>query len=145
MDFPPDLRQVRLMDLNTISSRVIRAAITVHKELGPGLLESVYQRSMAIELCRMGAKVQTEVPVAVFYRGEQVHEEGFRIDLLVDDCVVIELKSVEEIRSIHKKQLLTYLRISKKPLGLLINFNEVMLKNGITRVINTPTEGQSLA
>jgi GxxExxY protein len=67
------------MDLNTTSAKIIRAAIAVHRELGPGLLESVYRRSMAIELTRMGAKVQTEVPVAVFYRGKQVHEEGFRI------------------------------------------------------------------
>ena len=128
------------MDLNSLSAKIIRAAITVHKELGPGLLESVYQRSMFIELSKMGATVQSEVPVAVFYRGEQVHQEGFRIDLLVEDSIIIELKSVEEIRNIHKKQLLTYLRLSKKPLGLLINFNEILIKNGITRVINSPTE-----
>jgi GxxExxY protein len=86
------------MDLNSLSAKIIRAAITVHKELGPGLLESVYQRSMFIELSKMGANVQSEVPVAVFYRGEQVHQEGFRIDLLVEDSIIIELKSVEEIR-----------------------------------------------
>ncbi|PKN27694.1 MAG: GxxExxY protein [Deltaproteobacteria bacterium HGW-Deltaproteobacteria-21] len=128
------------MDLNSLSAKIIRAAITVHKELGPGLLESVYQRSMVIELGKMGTRVKSEVPVAVFYRGEQVHEEGFRIDLLVEDSIVVEFKSVEEVRNVHKKQLLTYLRLTKKPLGLLINFNEVLLKDGITGIINSSTE-----
>jgi len=124
------------MDINQLSSQIIKAAINVHKELGPGLLESVYQLCMLIELKRMGLRVISEVPVPIFYRGQSVHEEGFRLDLLVEDTIIVELKSVEEVKPVHKKQLLTYLRLAKKPLGLLINFNEVLLKSGITRIIN---------
>ena len=82
--------------------------------------------------------VQTQVPVPILYRGKKVHEEGFRLDLLVEHTIVVELKSVEKVQAVHKKQLLTYLRLTKKPLGLLINFNEALLKNGITRIINAP-------
>jgi GxxExxY protein len=125
------------MDINHLSSLIIKAAIKVHKELGPGLLETVYQSCMIIELINMGLKVQSEVPVEIFYNGQKINDQGFRIDLLVEDRVVVELKSVEQVRDVHKKQLLTYLRLADKPLGLLINFNEVLLKNGITRIINT--------
>jgi len=126
------------MDLNQLSSKVIKAAINVHKSLGPGLLESVYQSCMVIELRNMGIKVRFEVPIPIFYRGQRVHEEGFRIDLLVEKTIIVELKSVEKVQAVHKKQLLTYLRLAKKPLGLLINFNETLLKDGITRIINDP-------
>jgi GxxExxY protein len=85
-------------------------------------------------------QVQPEVPLPIFCRGRRVHKEGFRLDLLVEDTIIVEIKSVEKIRDVHKKQLLTYLRLSKKPLGLLINFNQALLKNGITRIINTPYE-----
>jgi len=126
------------MKLNQLSSQIIKAAINVHKELGPGLLESVYQTCMEIELKYMGIKVVPEVPLPVLYRGQEVHNEGYRIDLLVEDTVIIELKSVEKVKDVHKKQLLTYLRLAQKPLGLLLNFNEVVLKDGICRIINTP-------
>jgi GxxExxY protein len=126
------------MEINDLSSQIIKAAIHVHKELGPGLLESVYQSCMVIELEAMGVTVQPEVALPIFYRGQRVHEEGFRLDLLVEDTIVVELKSVERIQDVHKKQLLTYLRLAKKPLGLLINFNEALLKDGITRIVNTP-------
>ena len=126
------------MELDDISSKVIKAAITVHKELGPGLLETVYQSCMEIELKNMGLRVESEKSLPVFYRGEKVNNEGFRMDLLVEDEVVVELKSIEQVMPVHKKQLLTYLRLAKKPLGLLINFNEVLLKRGICRIINTP-------
>ena len=125
------------MDLNQLSSLVIKAAITVHQELGPGLLESVYQSCMLIELRNMGIEVKSEVWLPVFYRGQEVNAAGFRLDLLVENRLVVELKSVEKVQPVHKKQLLTYLRLAKKPLGLLINFNEPMLKNGITRVVNS--------
>ena len=125
------------MDINQLSSQIIKAAINVHKELGPGLLETVYQSCMIIELKKMGIKVQPEVPVVIFYNGQKINDAGFRIDLLVDDKIVVELKSVSQVQDVHKKQLLTYLRLAKKPLGLLINFNEVLLKDGITRIINT--------
>ena len=127
------------MDLNHLSSLIIKAAINVHKELGPGLLETVYQSCMLIELKNMGIKTQSEVPIEIFYNGQKINDAGFRIDLLVDDTIVVELKSVSQVQDIHKKQLLTYLRLAKKPLGLLINFNEVLLKNGITRIANTKT------
>lgn len=127
------------MDLNTLSSQIIKAAINVHKELGPGLLESVYQTCLMIELSNMALKVQAEVPLAIFYQGKKVLEEGFRLDLVVEDQIIVELKSVEQIQPIHLKQLLTYLRLSNKPLGLLVNFNQILLKDGIHRIANTPT------
>ncbi len=115
-------------DLNELSSRIIEAAIVVHRELGPGLLESVYSVCLRRELERTGLKVQGEMPVAVMYRGELIADEGFRIDILVQDTVVVELKSVEQVQPVHKKQLLTYLRLADKPLGLLINFGQTRLK-----------------
>jgi len=95
---------------------------------------------MIIELQNMGKKVQGEVPVSIYYRNQIVQEEGFRLDLLVEDTIIVELKSVEKVQEVYKKQLLTYLRLAKKPLGLLINFNEVLLKDGIIRIINAPQE-----
>ena len=128
----------KLKNLNVISSQIIQAAISVHKALGPGLLESVYQTCMVIELGRMGVEVESEVQLPVFYRGQKVTELGFRIDLLVESVVVVELKSVAAVKPVHKKQLLTYLRLADKELGLLMNFNEVLLKDGISRIINKP-------
>ena len=124
------------MNLNQISSNIIEAAINIHSELGPGLLESVYLSCLVVELKQMGMKVEAEKPCPVVYRGQRINDQGYRIDLLVEDGVVVELKSVEKVRNVHKKQLLTYLRLSNKSLGLLINFNENLLKNGITRVVN---------
>jgi GxxExxY protein len=129
-------RKVLAMEINELTAKIIGAAIAVHKELGPGLLESVYQRCMVLELRSMGMKVESEVPVPVWYRGQNVSDDGLRLDLLVDGDVIVELKSVEEIKPIHKKQLLTYLRITKKTVGLLINFNEVQLRSGITRIVS---------
>ena len=127
------------MDLNHLSAKIIGAAINVHKELGPGLLEAVYQKCMVIELKNADMNAQEEVTFPVLYKGHQVYKEGFRIDLLVEDTVIVELKSVENIKDVHKKQLLTYLRLANKPLGLLLNFNETILKDGITRIINSVT------
>ena len=126
------------MEINEISSKIIKAAITVHRELGPGLLESVYLVCLLIELKIIGLKVQSEVTLPVVYRKQEVEGQIFRLDLLVENTIIIELKSVAKIDPVHKKQLLTYLRLAQKPLGLLINFNEVLLKDGITRIINTP-------
>ena len=131
-------------ELNELSSKIINAAMNVHKELGPGLLESVYNTCMQIELMNMGVEVKNEVPLPVIYQGRRVSEEGFRLDLLVEDRIIVELKSVESVQDIHKKQLLTYLRLANKPLGLLINFNEPLLKKGITRIINSPRSGKVL-
>ncbi len=126
-----------MIELNQLSAQIIKAAITVHNELGPGLLESVYQTCLVLELKNMGMQIQSEVPFPIIYRGQKVSGEGFRLDLVVEDAVVVELKSVEEVQPVHKKQLLTYLRLANKPLGLLINFNVRLLKEGITRIINT--------
>ena len=127
------------MEINQLSSKIIKAAINVHRELGPGLLESVYQACLAIELGEMALAVKTEVPIPITFRGRKITDQGFQIDLLVEDLIVVELKSVDQVKDVHKKQLLTYLKLTRKPLGLLINFNEVLLKNGITRIINEPS------
>ena len=126
------------MEINEISSKIIKAAIRVHRELGPGLLESVYQACMLIELKIIGLKVQSEITLPVVYRKQEVEGQLFRLDLLVENKIIVELKSVAKIDPVHKKKLLTYLRLAQKPLGLMINFNEVLLKDGITRIINTP-------
>ena len=131
-------REMDKMELNEISSKIIKAAINVHKELGPGLLESVYQKCLVIELKQIGLKVESEIPIPVDYKGQRVDDEGFRIDVLVEKRVIVELKSVEKIKPVHPKQLLTYLRLANKELGLLINFNVVLLKAGISRIINAP-------
>jgi GxxExxY protein len=91
---------------------------------------------MGIELKNSDVQFESEVACPIVYRGEEINNEGFRMDLLIEDEIVVELKSIEKVRNVHKKQLLTYLRLAKKPLGLLINFNETLLKNGITRIIN---------
>ena len=124
-------------ELNQLSSKIIRAAINVHSELGPELMESVYNACMQIELHKLDIEVKGEVSLPVVYQGQKVSEEGFRMDLLVADKIIVELKSVETVQPVHKKQLLTYLRLAKKPLGLLINFNEALLKDGITRIVNS--------
>ena len=122
--------------LNELSKKVIGAAIRVHQELGPGLLESVYQQCLSLEIQSMGLSVEVEVPVEVKYRGQLINDQGFRLDLLVEGCLIVELKSVEKVKPVHKKQLLTYLKITGHRLGLLINFNEVLLRDGITRIAN---------
>ena len=126
------------MEINELSSAIIGAAITVHKELGPGLLENAYHSCMLIELRSLGLVVASEIPVPVVYRGHKITKEGFVMDLLVEDRIVVELKSVDGLQPIHEKQLLTYLRLTGKPLGLLINFNVPLLKDGVRRVINSP-------
>ena len=125
------------MDLNDITFEIRGAAFSVHNELGPGLLESVYESSMAYELIRSGLKVRTQVPLPVIYKEIKL-ELGFRIDLLVEESVIVEIKSVDLIHDVHKKQLLTYLRLSKKKVELLINFNSMKLveKETIIRIVN---------
>jgi len=126
------------MQLNFLSSKIIQAALNVHKELGPGLLESVYKQCMLIDLSEMGLQAKSEVDLPVSYRGHIIDGLGYRLDLLVEDRVIVELKSVDQIKDVHKKQLLTYLRLAGKELGLLINFNVALLKEGITRIVNSP-------
>ena len=131
------------MRLDEISFNIISAAIKVHETLGPGLLESVYQKCMEIELKKRGLRVESEVDLPVIYEVEKITDMGFRIDLLVESAVIVELKSVEEVKPVHKKQLLTYLRLAKKDLGLLINFNEVLLRKGIFRIANAPLDSHN--
>ena len=123
------------MDINEISGQIVDAAIKVRRVLGPGLLESTYEACLVYELNNRKIEVRNQVPLPVRY-GDIVIEVGYRIDLLVEDSVIVELKSVEDIAPIHKAQLLSYLKLSGKQLGLLINFNVELLKNGITRLVN---------
>ncbi len=128
------------MDENPISKEIVDAAYKIHSTLGPGLLESIYEVILTHELKKRGLHVERQHPVIVEYDG--IHfEEGYRLDLLVEDKVIVEVKSIEKIANIHKKQLLTYLRLTRKKLGLLINFNEELIRNGITRVVNGLEEG----
>jgi len=115
---------------------VIGAAIQVHKELGPGLLESAYQRCLQYELIQRELHIDVEVPLPVSYKNIKL-DRGYRLDLLVENQLVIELKAVESLEKIHTAQLLSYLKLSNFQLGLLINFNEPILKKGIKRVINS--------
>jgi GxxExxY protein len=121
--------------LNAISGQVVDAALAVHSELGPGLLESVYEIALAYELRQRGFRVERQIPVPVYYRGIKF-DEGYRLDLVVDDLVIVEIKSIETVTAIHRKQILTYLRLTNRPLGLILNFNVNLMKEGITRIAN---------
>ena len=123
------------MTENEIAKQIVDAAFKIHTTLGPGLLESVYEAVLNYELQKRGLHVDRQVPIAVVYEALRF-EEGFRADLIVEGKVIIELKSVEKIAAVHKKQVLTYLRLTGKRLSLLINFNEELIKNGITRIAN---------
>ena len=120
---------------NSLSFQVIGCAMRVHHNLGPGLLESIYEKALMIELKKKGLKAENQVPVEVVYEGENLGE-GLRLDILVEDELIVELKSVEDLRSVHYKQLQTYLKLTGKRLGLLINFNEYDVMDGIHRVVN---------
>jgi GxxExxY protein len=123
------------MTENDIAREIVDAAYKIHTTLGPGLLESVYEVTMAYELTRRGFRVMRQHPVPVVY--DNVHlGEGFRADLLVEYKVIVELKSIDAVAPVHKKQLLTYLKLADKRLGLLINFNTDLIKDGITRLVN---------
>jgi GxxExxY protein len=120
---------------NEIAREIVDAALKVHRALGPGLLESVYEVTLAYELESRGLKVQRQVPISVRY-GDLCIDGGFRADLLVEQKVIVELKSVERTAPVHKKQTLTYVRLAGLRLGLLINFGEALIRNGITRIVN---------
>ena len=123
------------MSENQVAKIIVDAAIQVHRRTGPGLLESVYEAILAHELRKRGLRVERQVVIPIHY-DELVFEEGFRADLLVEDIVIVELKSVEELVSVHSKQLLTQLRLSNRRLGLLINFGAPLLKDGLHRIAN---------
>jgi GxxExxY protein len=125
------------MQLNDLTFKIRGAIFEVYKTLGPGLLESVYEAALATELIELGLKIQTQVPLPVVYKETKL-ELGFRIDILVENTVIIEIKSVEALHDVHKKQLLTYLKLSKKKLGLLVNFNVDTIEDKVSliRIIN---------
>jgi GxxExxY protein len=123
------------MELNQISGAIVSAAIKIHSELGPGLMESVYEKCLIHELNRRGLRVVSQLPLAVNYDGICI-DAGYKLDLLVEDAVVVELKATREgITELHKAQLLTYLKLTGKKLGLIINFNVVHMKEGIRRMV----------
>ena len=124
---------------NEIAREIVDASFHVHSRLGPGLLESVYEAILARELTKRGLLIVRQQPVPIQYDGLNF-DEGFRADMVVDDLVIIELKSVEQVAPIHKKQLLTYLRLANKRLGLLINFGSALIKDGIHRIANSLPE-----
>jgi iron complex transport system substrate-binding protein len=124
-----------MRNLDDITEGIIDAAIQIHRDLGPGLLESVYEAVLARALDKRGLHVERQVTVRFEYDG-LIFDEGFRVDLLVEDEVIVELKSVERCAPVHSKQLLTYLRLMNKRVGLLINFGDNTLKEGLHRVVN---------
>jgi len=123
------------LDENQISKIIVDCCYRIHKTLGPGLLESVYLEILAYELKKTGLKCEKEVGISVHY--EEVRLDlGFRADLVVENLVIVELKSVEKVQPVHKKQLMTYLKLTGMKLGLLVNFNVNLIKDGIERVVN---------
>jgi GxxExxY protein len=127
--------EVRRVKENEVGTIVVDSAVAVHREIGPGLLETVYEVVLARELQERGLKVEREVPVAIEYKGA-TFDEGFRADILVEGKVILELKSVERVTAVHKKQVQTYLRLTGCKLGYLLNFGEALMKDGITRCVN---------
>lgn len=128
------------MQINEISGAVVDAAMKVHSHLGPGLLESVYESCLAYELRNRGLNVQTQAPLPVIYEGMTMNI-GYRLDVLVQGCVIVELKAVERLEPLHEAQLLTYLKLSRLPVGLLINFNSIHLRNGARRLAGKTFQG----
>ena len=123
------------MTENAIAKEIVDAAYRIHTTFGPGLLESVYDTVLAFELGRRGLRVVREQAIPVVYENVRI-DTGFRADMIVEDKVIVEVKSVEALAPVHKKQLLTYLRLADKRLGLLINFQVALIKDGITRIVN---------
>lgn len=121
--------------LEAIGKQIVDAAFQVHKELGPGLLESAYESCMIVELIEKGLKVERQLKLPIIYKGKVI-DGGYRLDLVVEDEIIIELKSVDHILPVHEAQLISYLKLSGKRLGFLINFNVDLIKNGISRKVN---------
>lgn len=131
------------MDENGIGRIVVDAAVRVHRELGPGLLESVYEAVLAKELEERGLRVERQVPVPIVYRGLRF-DEGFRADIIVDGKVVLELKAVEQTQRVHSKQVFTYLKLKGLRLGFLLNFGSSLMKDGIERIVNGLPDSEDL-
>ena len=128
------------MNENEIAKEIVDASLQVHRELGPGLFESVYEVALEHELEARSLRTLAQVPIPISYGGHDF-DAGFRADLIVEDKVFVEIKSLEVILRVHKKQLLTYLRLADKRLGLLINFGSAMIRDGISRIVNRLEEG----
>ena len=124
-----------LMKENEIATAIVEAAYKLHTGMGPGVFETVYEVCLAHELRQRGYRVERQVPVPIVWDGIKF-DEGFRADLIIDECVLIELKSIQALDSVHSKQVLTYLRLTEKRLGLLINFGAARIKDGIKRIVN---------
>jgi GxxExxY protein len=134
----PDWKQVRISgQIERLATIVVDSAFAVHRELGPGLLESAYEACLSHELHLRGVSHQLQLPVPLSYKGIRV-EVGYRADVVVEEKLLLELKAVDALLPIHTAQVVTYLRLKRFPLGLLINFNEVLIKNGIHRILNVP-------
>ncbi len=127
--------EVRGVVENVLTDQIIGCAIEVHRHLGPGLLESVYEECLCYELSQLGLRFERQVHLPLIYKGIKL-ECGHKLDLVVEDSIVVELKSIDELTPLHLAQLLTYLKTSNKTVGLLINFNVQFLKNGLKRVVN---------
>ena len=123
------------MTENELSTQIIDSSLKIHRALGPGLLESVYEEALAYEFTKKNIAYSRQTDIPVIYEGQRLGI-GFRADLIIENKVIIELKSVENVQPVHKKQLLTYLKLTGLKLGLLINFNEALIKDGITRIVN---------
>jgi iron complex transport system substrate-binding protein len=127
------------MEVNEITGKIVDTAYHLHTELGPGLLESIYEIIFADVLVSKGFSVQRQMPIPIQFAGK-VYDEGFRADLVVERCVIVEIKSVERLAAVHKKQVMTYLKLTKFPVGLLINFGGELLKGNIERLANSAPE-----
>ena len=131
------------MNVDGITDQIIGAAIEVQRETGPGLLQSAYEECLCYELSQLRLRFQRQVPLPVIYKGIKL-DCGYKMDLLVEDTVIVELKTVEQLIPVHSAQLLTYLKISGKPVGLLMNFNEAVLRKGLKRLVNDFLEPRRL-
>lgn len=128
-----------MADIEELAALTIDCGLRIHRELGPGLLESVYETVLASSLIAKGIKLDRQVPIAIEFQG-LAFAEGFRADLLVEGCLIVEVKSVDRLMPVHGKQLLTYLRLTKQPLGVLLNFGGATFREGIRRIVNNHTE-----
>ena len=127
-----------MADIEDIARRTIDFGFQIHKELGPGLLETVYEAVLAASLTQGGLRVERQKPISIQFKGLSI-SDGFRADLIVEDCLIVEVKSVERTAPVHAKQLLTYLRLTHQPLGLLMNFGCETFREGVKRVVNGPS------
>lgn len=132
------------MEANEVSGEVVSAAIAVHTALGPGLLESAYNACLAHELRLRGLRVEIQVPLPIVYKGERV-DAGYRLDLIVEQLVVVESKAITKVTPLHEAQLLSYLRLSGHEVGLLLNFHVARMKDGIRRMVDTARPGRGVA